>query len=53
MERQQDAEKVRQRKKTVIGSIWFVLSVSFIRLNQTNQSNQMNQTNHKRRGRSF
>jgi hypothetical protein len=35
----QDAEKVRQRKKTVI---WFV---SFVWLNETYQMNQINQIN--------
>ena len=38
----QDAEKVRQRKKTVIWFIWFV---SFVWLNQTDQMNQINKTN--------
>jgi hypothetical protein len=38
----QDAEKVRQRKKTVI---WFVWSVSFVLLNETNQMNQTDQNN--------
>jgi len=33
---QQDAEKVRQRKKNVI---WFVWSVSFVWLNKTNSMN--------------
>jgi hypothetical protein len=36
---QQDAENVRQQKKTVI---WFVL---FVWLNQTDQMNQINKTN--------
>jgi hypothetical protein len=36
---QQDAEKARQQKKTVI---W---SVSFVWLNQTDQMNQINKTN--------
>jgi hypothetical protein len=40
---EQDAEKVRQCKKTVIWFIWFVL---FVWLNQTDQGNQMNQINH-------
>ena len=50
----QDAETVRQRKKTVI---WFVWSVSFVWLNKTksmnqiNQIDQMNQTDHKGLGR--
>ncbi len=38
----QDAENVRQQKKTVIWFIWFV---SFVWLNQTDQMNQMNQIN--------
>jgi hypothetical protein len=39
---EQDAEKVRQRKKTVI---WFVWFLSFVWLNETNQMNQINQMN--------
>ncbi|MEK6670674.1 MAG: hypothetical protein AABY48_02415 [Nitrospirota bacterium] len=38
----QDAEKVRQREKAVIGFVW---SVSFVWLNETNQINQINQIN--------
>ena len=38
----QDAEKVRQREKAVIGFVW---SVSFVWLNETNQLNQINQIN--------
>jgi hypothetical protein len=38
----QDAEKVRQRQKTVIWFIWFV---SFVWLNETYQMNQINQIN--------
>jgi len=38
----QEAEKVRQRKKTVI---WFVRSVLFVWLNETNQINKTNQIN--------
>jgi hypothetical protein len=38
----QDAEKVRQRKKTVSWFIWFV---SFVWLNETYQMNQINQIN--------
>ena len=38
----QDAEKVRQQKKTVILFIWLVL---FVWLNQTDQMNQINKTN--------
>jgi hypothetical protein len=47
--REQDAEEVRQRKKTVI---WFVWPVSIVWLNKTNQmtkltrkSNQIDQRN--------
>jgi hypothetical protein len=36
---EQDAEKIRQQKKTVI---WFV---SFLWLNQTDQMNQINKIN--------
>jgi len=39
--RAQDAEKVRERKKTVIWFVWFVL---FIWLNQMNQIDQTNQS---------
>jgi len=39
---QQDAEKVRQWRKTVI---WFVSFVWFFWLNETNQMNQINQIN--------
>ena len=44
----QDAEKVRQRKKTVI---WFIWSVSFVWLNQTNQRDQINQRDQTRLAR--
>jgi hypothetical protein len=47
----QDAERIRQQKKTVIWFVWFVSFVWLNKTNKMNETNQMNQINSSRQSR--